>query len=55
MRLRLEHEDATLNELAELLTLELESQKPISKGNVNHLFIKLKELAAPVKEKKYDR
>ncbi len=55
MRLRLEHEDATLNELAELLTLELESPKPISKGNVNHLFIKLKELAAPFKEKKYDR
>lgn len=50
MKLRLEHEDATLNELAELLTEALEAPKPISKGNVNHLFIKLKTLAAPFKE-----
>lgn len=52
MRLRLEHEDATLNELAELLTIDLGATKPISKGNVNHLFIKLKDLAAPYKEQK---
>jgi len=50
MKLRLEHEDATLNELAELMTQELKAPKPISKGNVNHLFIKLRELAAPFKE-----
>lgn len=50
MALRLEHEDATLNELASLLTETLNSAKPISKGNVNHLFIKLRELAAPFKE-----
>ncbi|MDY0214500.1 MAG: DNA-binding protein WhiA [Bacilli bacterium] len=51
MKLRLEHEDATLNELAEMLTEELNAPSPISKGNVNHLFIKLKELAAPFKDK----
>lgn len=50
MQLRLEHEDATLNELAGLLTEELQSERPISKGNVNHLFIKLRELATPFKE-----
>ncbi|HZJ89140.1 MAG TPA: DNA-binding protein WhiA [Bacilli bacterium] len=50
MKLRVEHDDATLNELAELLTEELGQEKPISKGNVNHLFIKLRELAAPYKE-----
>lgn len=50
MKLRLEHDDSTLNELAELLTNELNAEKPISKGNVNHLLIKLRELAAPFKE-----
>lgn len=50
MRLRLEHEDATLSELAALLSEKLDSKKPISKGNINHLFIKLNTLAAPYKE-----
>ncbi len=50
MALRLEYEDATLNELADLLTERLKSEKPISKGNVNHLLIKIRELAAPYKE-----
>lgn len=50
MALRLAHEDATLAELARLLSEELASEKPISKGNINHLFIKLRELAAPFKE-----
>lgn len=49
IKLRKEKEDATLSELAVLLTEELESPTPISKGNVNHLFIKLKELAEPYK------
>lgn len=51
MELRLEHEDANLQELAELLTEKLNSEKPISKGNINHLFIKLKELAEPYKQR----
>ncbi|MGI6735092.1 MAG: DNA-binding protein WhiA [Bacilli bacterium] len=50
MRLRLENEDATMSELADLLTEALGSEKPISKSNVNHLFIKLKQLAEPFKE-----
>lgn len=50
MELRLKHEDATLSELADLLTEALQSPTQISKGNVNHLFIKLKELAKPFKE-----
>lgn len=50
MRLRLENEDATMSELADMLTEELGSEKPISKSNVNHLFIKLKQLAEPFKE-----
>ncbi len=50
MRLRLENEDATMNELAEMLTEELGSEKRITKSNVNHLFIKLRKLAEPFKE-----
>lgn len=50
MELRLEKEDATLSELADLLTEKLNSPKPISKSNVNHLFIKLRKLAEPYKE-----
>ena len=50
MELRLEKEDATLSELADLLTEKLNSSKPISKSNVNHLFIKLRKLAEPYKE-----
>ncbi len=50
MQLRLDNEDATLSELADMLTDVLESETPVSKGNVNHLFIKLKELAAPFKD-----
>ncbi len=50
MALRLQHEDANLGELAELLTEKLASDKPISKGNINHLFIKLKSLAEPYKK-----
>ena len=52
MELRLEKEDATLSELADLLTEKLNSPKPISKSNVNHLFIKLRKLAEPYKEDK---
>lgn len=51
MELRLENEDATLGELAELLTEKLQSPKPISKGNINHLFIKIKALADPYKSR----
>lgn len=47
MKIRLANEDANMNELATLLTVAMEAPKPISKGNVNHLFIKLKELAKP--------
>ena len=36
MRLRLDHQDATLEELAKLLSEELNTT--ISKSNVNHLF-----------------
>ncbi len=52
MELRLEKEDATLSELADLLTEKLNSPKPVSKSNVNHLFIKLRKLAEPYKEDK---
>lgn len=52
MNLRLEHEDATLSELADLLTEVLDNPTPISKGNVNHLFIKLRNMAKPYKDKK---
>lgn len=41
MRLRLEHEDATLGELADLLSKELNTT--ISKSNINHLFRSLDE------------
>lgn len=51
MELRLLHEDANLQELADLLTEEMGSSTPISKGNVNHLFIKIKQLAEPYKNK----
>ncbi len=40
-KLRLEHEDASLSELAELLSQELASE--ITRSNVNHLFRKLDE------------
>ncbi|OPZ32938.1 MAG: putative sporulation transcription regulator WhiA [Tenericutes bacterium ADurb.BinA155] len=36
MKLRLDHEDATLDELADLLSEELTSS--VSKSNINHLF-----------------
>lgn len=52
MELRLEKEDVTLSELADLLTEKLNSPKPVSKSNVNHLFIKLRKLAEPYKEDK---
>lgn len=51
MDLRLLHEDANLQELADLLTEELQSPTPISKGNINHLFIKIKKLAEPYKNR----
>ncbi|HKM02320.1 MAG TPA: DNA-binding protein WhiA, partial [Bacilli bacterium] len=51
MKLRLEHEDANLQELADLLSEKLNTEKPISKGNINHLFIKLKSLAEPYKNR----
>ena len=51
MELRLNNEDANLQELADLLTEAMKSKKPISKGNINHLFIKLKKLAEPYKNK----
>lgn len=41
-KLRLEHEDASLSELAELLSEELASE--VTKSNVNHLFRKLEEI-----------
>lgn len=51
MEMRLLHEDANLQELAELLSEHLNTEKPISKGNINHLFIKLKTLAEPYKKR----
>ncbi|HKL83991.1 MAG TPA: DNA-binding protein WhiA [Bacilli bacterium] len=51
MALRLDHEDANLQELADLLSERLGSEKPISKGNINHLFIKLRTLAEPYKKR----
>lgn len=44
--LRLKHTDATMLELADLMSKELKSE--VSKSNINHLFNKMKEL---VKEK----
>lgn len=41
--LRLENKEATFNDLAGLLSKKI--NKPISKSNVNHLFIKIKEMA----------
>lgn len=41
MKLRLEHQDASLNELAHLLSSELNTT--ISRSNINHLFRYLKE------------
>lgn len=41
--LRLQNKEATFNELAELLSQKI--NKPVSKSNVNHLFIKIKEMA----------
>lgn len=41
--LRLQNKEATFNELAELLSEKI--NKPVSKSNVNHLFIKIKEMA----------
>ncbi len=41
--LRLENKEATFNDLAGLLSEKI--NKPISKSNVNHLFIKIKEMA----------
>lgn len=41
--LRLENREATYNELAELLSEKIGMQ--VSKSNVNHLFIKIKEMA----------
>lgn len=52
MDLRLNNEDANLQELADMLTIEMKSESPISKGNINHLFIKLKKLAEPYKTKR---
>ena len=51
MELRLIHEDANLQELADLLSEKLASEKPISKGNINHLFIKMRKLAEPYKKR----
>lgn len=41
--LRLENKEATFNDLAGLLSEKI--NKPISKSNVNHLFMKIKEMA----------
>lgn len=41
--LRLENKEATFNDLAELLSEKV--NKPVSKSNINHLFIKIKEMA----------
>lgn len=41
--LRLQNKEATFNELAELLSEKI--NKPVSKSNINHLFIKIKEMA----------
>lgn len=41
--LRLDNKEATFSELAELLTEKI--NKPVSKSNVNHLFIKIKDMA----------
>lgn len=49
MALRLEREDATLNELANLMTERLNAKTPITKSNVNHLFRKIRQLAEEVK------
>ena len=41
--LRLDNKEATFSELAELLSEKI--NKPVSKSNVNHLFIKIKDMA----------
>ena len=41
--LRLDNKEATFNDLANLLSEKI--NKPVSKSNVNHLFIKIKEMA----------
>ncbi len=41
--LRLDNKEATFSELAELLSEKI--NKPVSKSNINHLFIKIKEMA----------
>jgi DNA-binding protein WhiA len=41
--LRISNKDATYSELANLLTKKI--GKTVSKSNVNHLFIKIKEMA----------
>ena len=43
MRLRLEHDDASLNELARLMSEELEEN--VSRSNINHLFRAIHEKA----------
>lgn len=45
MELRLEREDATMSELAELLSERLNLDPPVTKSNINHLFIKIRQLA----------
>ncbi|MFA6617133.1 MAG: DNA-binding protein WhiA [Bacilli bacterium] len=45
-QLRLTHEDANYQELADLLSAELQTENPISKSNVAHLFRQIKILAA---------
>lgn len=48
--IRLNHEEATMAELAKLL--EEETQSPVSKSNINHLFRSLHEMASRYKGEK---
>ena len=52
MKLRLENDDASLQELANLLTERLNYDKPISRSNIAHLFKKIHATAEFYKEGK---